>query len=154
MICLIRYLFGILFSFAKTFWITTRGWYNIENLIFDYIAKNNITYAGIIAIEKKRENNTILNDDKTIDIIKMSIIKCSTVYKIKTDILIASVIEVLLIKHKLLMLSSQFIDFLEEYEKYITNQNKFHSLTSGFYSNLASLLQFIIFNEKASLITP
>lgn len=40
------------------------GWHNIENLIFDYIANNKITYAGIIAVEKKSDNNSILKDDK------------------------------------------------------------------------------------------
>lgn len=40
------------------------GWYNIENLIFDYIAKNKITYAGILGIEKKIKSNTVTKDDK------------------------------------------------------------------------------------------
>ena len=40
------------------------GWYNIENLIFDYISNNKVTYASIIGVEKKINNTSLIKNDR------------------------------------------------------------------------------------------
>ena len=40
------------------------GWYNIENLIFDYVSNNKLTYAAINGVEKNIRNNSFHKEDK------------------------------------------------------------------------------------------
>ncbi|PKK99753.1 MAG: hypothetical protein CVV57_01495 [Tenericutes bacterium HGW-Tenericutes-2] len=97
--------------------------------------------------------NTESPEERYSSIMKISLIKCSDIYKISVNRLIKSVLTILVTNSKKLELSSENINILLNHIDYL-NENTNIELSSELYFNIANIINYILVNHLFDLIVP